>query len=241
MSLALPAALAFIAFLYALVGHGGASGYIALLTLTGHPHSEIRSTALLLNLCVSGIATVQFARAGSFRWSLFWPFVLTSVPAAWLGAQCTIDALWYKRILALCLMIAAARLLIPLRSEFNQRRPFSIAMALLIGVALGFISGLIGIGGGILLSPLLLLLQWAGPKETAAVSAPFILVNSAAGLVAITASATAWPAIPVHWIMLSIAGGIAGSWAGAKRLAPVWLNRVLGVVLTFASVKLVLT
>lgn len=239
LSPAIPIALAIIALLYAMVGHGGASGYIALLMLLGFASDEVRTTALVLNLIVSGIGTAQFAGAGHFRWQLFLPFAITSVPMAWIGAHLQLDALVYKRLLAVCLLMASARLLGLFRSSGSRRR-LNIVLALLIGAGLGLLSGAIGIGGGILLSPLLLIIGWADAHETAAVSAPFILVNSAAGLMGAWMSAHAPIEIPWPWVGAAIAGGALGAWLGARRLNAVWLRRALGAVLIFACVKLVL-
>ncbi|MBK7384191.1 MAG: sulfite exporter TauE/SafE family protein [Flavobacteriales bacterium] len=240
MSVLLPAALAVIAFLYALVGHGGASGYIALLTLLGYGQAEVRPSALVLNLFVSAVATFQFARAGHFRWRLFLPFALASVPMAWLGAQVVVDPLLYKRVLAVCLIIAGVRLLWTFRTTAQEVRVLPVVPALGIGLLLGFVSGMIGIGGGILLSPVLLLFRWADAKQTAAVSAAFILVNSAAGLLGTqrigeTISGDVW-----WWIAGVVIGGMIGSWVGAHRVNNSWLRRILGVVLLSASLKLLL-
>lgn len=235
----IPIALAMIALLYAMVGHGGASGYIALLVILGFASNEVRTTALVLNLFVSGIGTAQFAGAGHFRWRLFLPFAITSVPMAWVGAHLELDAVVYKRLLALCLLLASARLLGLFRSS-GTLRPLNIGLAMVAGASLGILSGAIGIGGGILLSPLLLIMGWADAHETAAVSAPFIFVNSAAGLLGAVMSDHAPSAIPWMWVVAAIAGGAIGAWIGARRLNALWLRRALGVVLIFACVKLVL-
>lgn len=240
MNLGLLAALAAIAFLYASVGHGGASGYLALLALMGHTQAEIRPSALVLNLFVSGVATVQFARAGHFRWHLFWPFAATSIPLAWLGATITLDPLLYKRALALCLLVAVARLLGLSGKGHADARPLPLAAALGIGAVLGMVSGMIGIGGGILLSPLLLVFGWANAKETAAVSAPFILVNSAAGLIGALGQGEAVSDEMLHWVAVALVGGALGSYVGARLLNDLWLRRTLGAVLLFASIKLML-
>lgn len=240
MNIGLLAALAAIAFLYASVGHGGASGYLALLALMGHAQEEIRPSALVLNLFVSVVATMQFAGAGHFRWRLFWPFAATSIPLAWLGANITLDPLMYKRALALCLLVAVARLLGLGGTRQAGTRPLPVAVALGIGAVLGLVSGMIGIGGGILLSPLLLVFGWANAKETAAVSAPFILVNSAAGLIGALGQGEMVNDEMLQWIMVAVAGGTLGSYIGARLLNDLWLRRTLGVVLLFASIKLML-
>lgn len=230
--------LALVALSYALVGHGGASGYLALMALWGFPEDVMRPSALCLNLFVSGIGVLQFARAGHFRWKLFWPFAITSVPLAWLGAQVVLDALMYKRILGVCLLVAVARMLGLFGKPLGEERPLHLPTALLVGAVLGFLSGMIGIGGGILLSPLFLLARWGDAKVTAAISAAFILVNSVSGLAGAlgrgeTLDPGIWP-----FILVAVTGGLVGGWIGARRLPELRLRQVLGVVLLLAGIKL---
>jgi len=230
--------IALVAFAYALVGHGGASGYIALLTLAGLSVLVIRPSALALNVCVSALAFVQFARAGHFQWKLFWPFAVLAVPMAWIGSQIDLDPLVYKRILSLCLLVAVARLFGLFGSGEGERREMPVALAIGIGAVLGLLSGAIGIGGGILLSPLLLLFRWADAKTTAATSALFILVNSLAGLAGLWSAAVAFDPRMLTWVAMALVGGLAGSWIGARRVPEPRLRQALGVALVFASVKL---
>jgi uncharacterized membrane protein YfcA len=233
-------AFAVVALLYAMVGHGGASGYLALGALMGLPQQEMRVPALLMNLVVSAIAFVQFRRAGHFRWGLLWPFALTSVPLAWLGSQVVLDPLIYKRMLALCLLVAVARLFGLFGGRGEHMRTLSLPLALVIGAVLGYLSGVIGIGGGILLSPVLLLLRWADARTTAAVSAPFILVNSAAGLFGAVGQGESLHQDTGMWMIAALGGGLVGAWVGARQLTEQWLRRALGGVLLFASIKLML-
>lgn len=231
-------ALAFVAVTYAMVGHGGASGYLAIMALWGFPQGVMRPSALVLNLFVSAIGFYQFYRAGHFRWKLFWPFAIASVPMAWLGAQVQLDPLAYKRILAVCLLIAVARMLGLFGKPAGEERPVQLPVALAVGAVLGFLSGMIGIGGGILLSPLFLLARWADAKQTAAISAAFILVNSVSGLTGAlgrgeTIDIAMWP-----FVVVAVLGGLFGGWIGAKRLPETRLRQVLGVVLLFACFKL---
>jgi len=230
--------IAIVAFAYAMVGHGGASGYLALMALAGIPLLIARPSALMINLFVSAIAFTQYARAGHFRWALFWPFAITSVPMAWLGAQVEIDPLMYKRILAVCLLLAVVRLLGFFGSNDNMERPVPLVAALVIGAALGSVSGLIGIGGGILLSPVLLLMRWADTKVTACTSALFILVNSAAGLAGTEALTSVIDLRLLTWVAAAIIAGLVGAYIGARRLEQRRLSQALGVVLLFACVKL---
>ena len=232
--------IAFVAFAYAMVGHGGASGYLALMALAGMSVVVMRPTALVLNLFVSAISFAQYARAGHFKWSTFWPFALLSMPAAWLGAHVVLDPLVYKRILAVCLLFAVARLFGLFGKGKEGFVPIPLAWGLVIGVVLGFVSGMIGIGGGILLSPVLLLLNWADMKTTAATSALFIFVNSAAGLAGAFGNGETLSTVMIPWIIAAVLGGLIGSWIGAKRLNELRLKQALGLVLLFASVKLML-
>lgn len=232
------ALVALVAFLYSMVGHGGASGYLALMAVVGVGSATARPAALVLNCCVSTIAFVQFARAGHFSWKVFWPFALLSVPMAWFGSTIELDPVIYKRVLAVCLLVAVARMLGLFGNKEVEQRSVPVVAALLIGGALGLVSGLIGIGGGILLSPVLLLAGWAGTRTTAGVSALFILVNSLSGLGGL--SMTGLPPVEWSWLLAALAGGALGSWIGAEKLPAVRLRQALGLVLLFASIKLVL-
>ncbi len=230
--------IALVAFAYALVGHGGASGYIALLTLAGISTAVVRPSALALNVCVSTIAFVQYQRAGHFRWSLFWPFALLSVPAAWLGSRVELDPFVYKRVLALCQVVAVMRLLGVFGRGADEQRPLPMVLALVTGAVLGFIAGMIGIGGGILLSPLILVFRWADARTTAATSALFILVNSVAGLIGVVEDGATFDPRMLGWLAVALAGGLVGSWLGARSVPEPRLRQALGIVLLFAAVKL---
>lgn len=227
------------AFLYSSVGHGGASGYLALMIFFSYPQETIRSLVLLLNIFVSGIAFIQYYRAGHFKWNIFWPFAITSIPAAFMGGLVTVDVNIYKKIIAVLLILSALRLS---QIKLNYERAItvrSVPLALLIGVCIGFFSGMIGIGGGIILSPVLLFLNWADIKSAAAVSALFIFVNSAAGLAG--ASVIEFEYKNEFWVMLFlvVAGGTLGSYLGAKKLESKALSRLLAAILLIASIKLI--
>ena len=233
-------ALFFVALLYSSVGHGGASGYLAVMTFAGMSSGVIRPSALLLNMLVSGIAFLQFRRAGYFRWGSFWPFAMTSIPAAYFGARIAIDPVIYKQLLAICLLFAVARLLGFFGRWSNDLRPINIPLAAAISLVIGLLSGMIGIGGGIILSPVILLLRWSSAHEAAAVSALFIFVNSAAGLIGINDPSFLIADGVLSWLAVALAGGLLGAYLGAHRSAPLRLRQVLGVVLLFASAKLLL-
>jgi len=239
----LAAAMLVAAFGYALVGHGGASAYLAAMALAGIAPQEMRPIALTLNIVVSAIATYKFRRAGHFRWRLFWPFAAVSIPLAYLGGAITLPGHAYKVLVGAVLVYAAWQLWRSARlgEEMRAVREPPIGWAMPIGAAIGLLSGLTGVGGGIFLSPLLLMLGWAGTKQTSAVAAPFILVNSIAGLAAGLAAGTA--ALPPQIGILAgavLIGGWLGAEFGSRRFANPLIRRVLGVVLALAGGKMVL-
>jgi uncharacterized membrane protein YfcA len=231
------------AFGYASVGHGGASAYIAAMALAGIAPEQMRPIALVLNILVSSLATYKFYRAGFFRWRLFWPFAIVSIPLAYLGGAITLPGHAYKILVGVVLLYAAWQLWRSGRSgeEMRTVREPPVPWAMAIGASMGLLAGLTGVGGGIFLSPLLLMLGWAGTKQTSAVAAPFILVNSLAGLSAIAVTRTA--ALPAYvWILAAavIAGGWLGAEYGSRRFANPLVRRVLAVVLALAGAKMVL-
>lgn len=239
----LAALLAFIAFaatLYSSVGHGGASGYLAAMALFGLAPVFMKPAALAMNIAVAGLVFYRLWRAGYFDARLFWPFALGSIPLAFVGGALTLPGGAYKILVAIALLVAAARLLWRAQDQEASTSP-NIWVALGSGAGLGFLSGLTGVGGGIFLSPLLLLLRWANMRTTAAVSAAFILVNSIAGLAGHASVAVTWPAQLPLLMLAALAGAVIGSELAVRRLAPVTLRRVLGVVLVIAGAKLLLT
>src|SRR4051812_45293149 len=229
------------AFVYASVGHGGASAYLAVMALAGVAPQEMRPIALVLNVVVSAVATFKFYRAGHFRWRLLWPFAVASIPAAYAGGAITLPGPADPAIVGVVLVYAAWQLWRSARAGEEMREPREppLALAMLIGAGLGILSGLTGVGGGIFLSPLLLILGWAGTKQTSAVAAPFILVNSLAGLAAgVTMKSASLP--PQIWI-LAIAvliGGWLGAEYGSRRFANPFIRRMLAVVLAVAGAKM---
>ncbi|HWR32308.1 MAG TPA: sulfite exporter TauE/SafE family protein, partial [Chitinophagaceae bacterium] len=228
-------------FLYASVGHGGASGYLALMAFFSYTADTMRPSALLLNVFVSLIAFIQYYRSGHFRWKIFWPFAITSIPASFAGALIIIDPGVYKMILGILLVFPVIKLAgLNFNSEKKTQKQ-NLILSLLIGAAIGLLSGMIGIGGGIILSPLILLLHWADMKQTAAVSALFIFVNSLAGMAGIFT--TGFDYKPEMGIMIAIAltGGLAGSYFGAKKFETAVLKKILAGVLLIAAVKLLFT
>jgi len=231
----------FVAILYSSVGHGGASGYLAVLSFFPVLPVLMSSTALLLNVLVSTTAFIAFYRAGYSSSGLVWPFLVTSIPAAFVGGTVHVPPKAYFLMLAGVLLFAAIRLIvqIPARQDESAVQPPKLFATLPIGAGIGALSGIVGVGGGIFLSPLILLKDWAGPKRTAAVSALFILVNSIAGLAGRLFSDTFAVKEVVPFLLAAFLGGIVGSRLGAKRFSSLTLRRLLGVVLIVASVKLI--
>lgn len=227
-----------VALLYSSVGHGGASGYLATMALLGIAPAEMKPTALILNLFVSGIAFISFYKANHFKAKLLWPFVIPSMPAAYIGAKIAINPSLYKTILGICLLIAVARMLIKPKDSSRENSPIPIPCAMVIGIGLGLLSGMIGIGGGIILSPLLILLRWATVKEAAAVSAPFIFLNSLSGLIGLIEKGYTPETHTTAWIITAVFGGIIGSYLGSNKLSIAGMKYVLAGVLCFAAIKL---
>lgn len=227
-----------IAFLYASIGHGGASGYLALMALFSLDPLMMRSSALTLNLFVAGVSFISYYRGGYFRWKILMPFIITSIPMAYLGAQMQIDPRLYKIILGIFLLIAVLRMLILKPKQGNNITDPNLLIGLAIGAGLGFFSGMIGIGGGIILSPILILMGWATVKEAAAVSAIFIFLNSASGLVGVAQSGFNPNPEIFYWIGIALLGGILGSYSGSIKFSQIRLQYILAFVLIMASFKL---
>ena len=237
--IAIIAAIFVVAVLYSSVGHGGASGYLAVMAFLAVAPGVTRPTALVLNLFVASIATVQFWRAGHFSWGLFWPFAITSIPFAFVGGTITLPTNVYRPVLGAVLLFAAFRLAWSFSKDVPEVKRPNLALALVIGAGIGLLSGLVGVGGGIFLTPVLLLANWSETKTAAGVSALFILVNSASGLAGNYEQVSVLPAKSLAWIGAAIAGGLVGSLLGAKKLESLMLRRVLAVVLVFAAIKLI--
>jgi uncharacterized membrane protein YfcA len=273
-----------VAFLYSAVGHGGASGYLALLSLHDIAPEYMKPIALVLNLLVSGMAFIQFYRQGYFLWRLFLPIALFSVPMAYWGGLTPLKDLWYQRGLGVFLLVSVAMMLWPRDSGVGQGTSSNdgdvsnngggtlwnrqTGIAAFMGAVIGYVSGLLGIGGGILLSPVLLMIRWTQQKQTAAISAAFIFVNSAAGLLGFVQQHTPWiidsqktggvadaemagrcafgdpwfavVAIFSVLILPVLLGGLFGSWYGAKKFDQTVMKYILCVVLLIAAIKLLL-
>lgn len=235
-------ALALVAFLYSSVGHGGASGYLAVMALVGIAPSMMKSSALVMNLAVSLFSFIGFYRAGHFKFNLFLPFALASIPMAYLGGTMVLPDSIYKKILGVCILISIARLLYQFKGEETPNRPIPLWAGLVSGMLIGLVSGMIGIGGGIILSPLMLLMRWAKLKETAAVSALFIFVNSLSGLYGQLSKGGIHLTPDLQWAVgATIIGGLLGSYFGSQRFNVPTLRYLLAIGLTIACLKLFLT
>ena len=233
-------AILLVAFLYSCVGHAGASGYIAVMTLFSLAPTDIKPTALMLNILVASIGTWQFWRAGHFSWKLFWPFAVLAIPMAFVGGYLNLPTHVFKMLVGVVLLVSAARFLFKPSDDSVKSEP-KRAVAISLGAGLGLLSGLTGTGGGIFLTPLLLSKHWATAKNAAAVSALFILVNSISGLLGNISSTQRFPSFGIALAIAAITGGTAGSYFGSRKFDHTLIKRLLALVLIIAGVKLILT
>ena len=241
-----------VALLYSSVGHAGASGYIAVMSLLSLAPADIRPTALALNVLVASVTALQFWRAGHFRFALFWPFALPAVPMAFLGGGVDLPARMFSVVLGLVLLYSAWRFIaesLPTRGPAASAVAVAasgddavtaprVGIALASGAGIGLLSGLTGTGGGIFLTPLLLVMGWAAPKNAAAVSALFILMNSVSGLLGNWSSTRNLPDELPLLLVTAFVGGAIGSFLGSRRLPAAGIKRLLAVVLSIAGLKL---
>lgn len=227
-----------VAALYSSVGHGGASGYIAVLSLTALAKESVSSLALTMNVFVAGAAFFAYAKKGHFRWGIVWPFLATSIPTSFLGGRIHIEDRVYFVLLGAVLTFAAVRLLLPKPTAEQATNVAPILPAIGAGAAIGLLSGVVGVGGGIFLSPLVMLLGWAGAKETAAASAIFILVNSLAGILGRATVGTYHVEHLAPILTAAVLGGLIGAWLGSAKLSPLAVQRTLAAVLIVAAFKL---
>lgn len=228
-----------IGFLYSSVGHGGASGYIALLSLFGIMPAQYKSLILILNIIVASLAFIQFYRAGFFKWGLCRPFIIASIPFAFLGSKIPIHDEYYNLFLGIALIFPIIRLLGFFPSDKEKNKALPLKAALIIGAIIGLVSGILSIGGGIFLSPVIILFAWGTAKEAAAVSALFIVVNSVSGLTGSLDKPILMDESSLSWFVAIVTGGIAGSYLGSHRFQNKTVQYVLAAVLAIACVKLI--
>lgn len=230
------------ALLYASVGHGGASGYLAVMAILAVAPDEMRPAALSLNVLVSGIALYKFYRVNAFSWQILLPIIAGSIPFAFVGGLIILPSHIYKPIVGVVLMIAAWQIFCRAKQQtkFIGKQP-KRSVLVSMGAGLGFLSGLTGVGGGIFLSPLLLLLNWAKTRTISGIAAAFILVNSIAGLAGVLASGLVLPSGLLGWSVAAIAGGWIGAEYGSRRLANPTIRQLLALVLLIAGIKMILT
>ncbi len=229
-----------VAALYSSVGHGGASGYLAVLSFFAIAPATMGSTALTLNILVAGVALFSYVRAGHLSWRLAWPFILFSIPAAFIGGLLRVSEKTYFVLLALALVFAAYRLAMSAvgTEEGTEHKRVKLSASLPTGGAIGLLSGIVGVGGGIFLSPVMLLSKWADAKKTSAVAALFIVVNSLAGLAGRLAKGELVIDGFGPLIVVAFLGGLLGSYFGANRFSGSVLRRLLAVVLVIAALKM---
>ena len=230
-----------VAALYSSVGHGGASGYLAVLSFFPIAPAAMGTTALTLNILVAGVALFSYIRAGHLSWKLAWPFILLSVPAAFVGGLIHVSDKVYFALLALALVFAAYRLVMSAAGsvEGTEYKQVKLSASLPAGGAIGLLSGIVGVGGGIFLSPVMMLFRWADAKKTSAVASLFIVVNSLAGLAGRFVKGEVAIGAFGPLIVVAFLGGLLGSYYGANRFSGVVLRRLLAVVLVIAALKMV--
>lgn len=234
--------MAIAAALYSSVGHGGASAYLAIMALFSLAPETMRPTALALNLAVAGLAALSFARKGQTNFRLLAAFAVTAVPAAFVGGLVQLPPGLYRPLVGIVLLAAAVRLFWqPERIANRPARPPSLAVTLPAGAGLGLLAGLTGTGGGIFLSPLIILFGWEEPRRTSGVAAAFIVLNSAAGLAGNFAGLRALPPELPIFVGAVAAGALLGIWGGVARLPRERLLQALGLVLVIAGLKLLLS
>ncbi len=234
-----------IAFLYASVGFGGGSSYLAILALVAGSFFIIRSTALLCNLIVVGGSCLVFLRGGHFKIKKFLPFVITSVPMAFIGASFRLTQKTFFILLGTVLILAAFAMIVQSLKLGNStlKKKYAPSIPYFLGGGIGFLSGLVGIGGGIFLAPLLNQLQWDRPKTIAALASFFILVNSVSGLAGLLVAGTfelLWP--KTLWLLFAVLlGGQLGIRFGIKRISPMGIRIVTALLVLFVGIRVLVS
>ena len=227
------------AVLYSSVGHGGASGYLAVMALAGLAPGDMKPAVLTMNIFVTVLVFARLYRAGYFKPELFWPFATASVPMAFVGGALMVEMSLFRIIVGVSLLLAALRMFV--HTPKGEERAPHWGIALPVGAVLGLVAGLTGVGGGIYLSPIVLLLGWASIRESAALASAFVLLNSIAGLAGFVVMGGAWPSGVPFYVLAALVGGVVGSELGARALSPQRLGHILGLVLLVAGLKMIAT
>ncbi|MFO8145784.1 MAG: sulfite exporter TauE/SafE family protein [Gillisia sp.] len=238
----LPFIFFFIALFYSSVGFGGGSSYLAILSLFLTDFYEIRSTALVLNICVVSIGTIMFIRHRVFNFKLFWPFMVFSIPLAFLGAQLRLSQTIFFLILGSALILSGLFLILKYLQKKIESRSFSNSKKIMLGGFVGLLSGISGIGGGIFLSPVLNILKWANPRIIASLASVFILVNSVAGLVGLNVAGTFQINYDLIFqlIIAVVLGGSIGSYLSSKRFNLKFLGILTAILVFYVGLRLIL-
>lgn len=229
-----------VAMMYASVGHGGASGYLAIMALFSLHPEALKPTALMLNIVVAGVGTYLYCSAGQFSWRVFWPFVITSIPMSFLGGTFSLSPELYRPALGMVLLFAAWRLFARRKQDDYLASEPNITLAMVVGAILGFASGLIGVGGGIFLSPLMILLGWAQVREISGIAALFILVNSISGLAGHVSSLQHVPEYAPLLAGVALIGGTIGALCGSRHLPVATILKAMSLMLVMAGGKMFL-
>ena len=241
IALAIAGLIFIVALLYSTVGHAGASGYLAAMALFGVAPIVMKPTALTLNIIVALVGTIRFYRAGFFSWRTFWPLAVASIPASFIGGSLTLPDSIYKSIVGIVLLYSAVRLFLSasVATESEDATVVPIWIAVCLGAVIGLLSGLTGVGGGIFLSPVLLLMHWTTTKETSGVAAAFILVNSIAGLLGHVSAVSFVSNDITYFAPAALIGGWIGTELGTRVLPIAGIRRWLSLVLVLAGLKLI--